>query len=221
MRLCLLLPLALLLVLSPGLALPIHAQQWTGALKMGGTVTRFSGETVSEDTNFEPRTGLAGGAAIGYDFGNGFAPQLEFLYVRKGAYFDADIQVGETLVPLRIRSDITYLEVPLLLLYRFETGGYVHPKLFAGPMIAFRLNARIQLRTRGSDITQAEDDNSLEDRDFGAVAGGGVEFDLSGQRLSVEARVALGMADITKPDPDFGDVKRHNQGIEILVGFVF
>ena len=204
--------LAALLVVAP-----VSAQQWTGSLKVGGAITNFSGDLASGNTDWDYRTGLAAGGALGYDFGNGFIPQLEATYVRKGAATDVDFNG----IPARIRSDLTYLTFPLLLQYRFDTGGYVHPRLFAGPMVAFQLDAHLTFEARTDGVEITEEDDSIESRDFGAVAGAALEIDVADQRLSVEARFSFGMSDITKPDPDLGDTTLKNQGVVILVGFVF
>ena len=88
-------------------------------------------------------------------------------------------------------------------------------------MIAFLLDSRIEFRDKESDLTQTEEDDSIEKRDFAIVFGAGVEVEVSDQRLSFEARAELGRADITKPDPDLGNPELHNTGIKILVGIVF
>ena len=178
---------------------------------------RKSGGRFREIVDFDPRVGLLGGAGVGYDFGTGFAVLAEVILARKGAY--SDIVLDNT--PIRIRFDLTYIEVPLLAQYRFDTGGYVHPKFFAGPMFALKQNSRVKLRALGSDLTQDEEDDSIEGTDFGAVVGAGVEVEVGDQRLSFEARASFGMADITRPDPDRGNPSLRNRGIEILVGFVF
>ena len=200
MRPHLLLCLVFLVALS--VATPAHAQRWTGALKAGGAITQFSGETLTS-VDFDPRVGLVGGVTLGYDFGTGFAVLAEMIYIRKGAFSDSPPNG----IPTRIRFDLTYLEVPLLAQYRFETSGYVHPKIFAGPMVAFLLDSRI--------------DESIENRDFGVVVGAGVEVEVSDQRLSFEARASFGMADITKPVLDQRDPSLRNTGIVFLVGVVF
>lgn len=206
------------LVVMFGLASPVRAQQWAGALKLGGTVTTFVGDTASGTVDWKSRAGLAGGVTIGYDLGNGFIPQFDLLYVRKGASGNTVLDDG---TPLAIRSDITYLEVPLLIAYRLEMRGRIHPKIVAGPMLALRLDARISSRVRGTTLEQTELDESIEKRDFGVVAGAGIDVDMGGQRVAFEVRAALGKADITKPDRDGNNPKLNVQGIEFMVGILF
>ena len=109
MRHPLLFCLVFLVVLSG--ATPAHAQRWTGALKAGSAISQFEGDTFS-GAEFEPRVGLVGGVTVGLDFSTGFALLSEAIYARKGAYFDLLLNDR----PTRIRSDLTYLEIPLLAL---------------------------------------------------------------------------------------------------------
>ncbi len=201
------------------LALPARAQQVTGALKIGGAVTSLSGGSGS---TFDPRGGLAGGVALGYDFGNGLIVQPEVLYVIKGAYANTEVDFfpddeNDVLVPIRARFDLTYLEFPLLVTYRFTTRGALQPKLFAGPSVAFKLDARVRFRARGgTGPTQTEEDDTVENVDYGGVVGAGAEFVVGSQRLSLEARALLGQANVRMANPAL-----HNVGVVFLLGIVF
>jgi hypothetical protein len=207
---------SLVLAASLFMVIPVAAQQYIGAIKFGGTVTNLSGDT---DTAFDPRTGLTGGVAVGYDFGNGFLVQPEILYVRKGAYadtfvesFDGDIIVP---IPVRARFDLTYLEVPLLAVYRFEGRG-LEPKIFAGPYVAYKLNALVELRPLAGGPSQSEQDDTVENFDFGGVAGVGTDFFVSGQRLSIDARAMFGQGNVRQAEPPLKLV-----GGVLMIGIVF
>ncbi|MFQ5569469.1 MAG: porin family protein [Rhodothermales bacterium] len=191
------------------LTLPVRAQQWTGSLKIGSAVTNFTG---GEKPSPEFRTSLVGGVALGYDFGNGLILQPELLYVTKGAYADREIDT----IPIRLRSDLTYLDIPFLVHYRFQGSGYMHPRLFAGPFLAFLLNAKVSFRAKGSDVTQTEDADDATSVDYGAVAGAGLEVEVGGQRLLFEARAFFGRANAREEDPPL-----QNMGAVFFVGIVF
>lgn len=206
------------------LALPSAAQQWAGAIKFGGALTTYSGDLAAGSTDWGYRAGIAGGGAIGYDFGNGLIAQLDITYVRKGATTDVT-QVG---IPTKLRSDLTYLVLPLSLQFRFFAGGRIHPRLFVGPAAAFQLEARIHLTTQESNgggrnfrLTQSEVDESIERIDLGAVAGAALEIEWGSQRILVEARYYAGLQDITKPHDVLGDTTIRNNGLLLLAGFVF
>jgi hypothetical protein len=197
-------------------ALPVIAQEYVAAIKLGGAVTTLSGET---DASFDPHAGLTGGAAVGYDFGNGFLFQTEILYVRKGVYadtfvesFDGDM-IAQT--PVRARFDLTYLEVPLLAVYRFE-GRSLEPKLFAGPYVAYNLNAVVEYRALAGGPTQSEQDDSAETFDYGAIAGVGTDFFVGGQRLSIDARALFGQGNVRQADPPLKFI-----GGVLMLGIVF
>ncbi len=201
------------------LALPARAQQVTGALKIGGAVTSLSGGSGS---TFDPRGGLAGGVALGYDFGNGLLFQGELLYVIKGAYADTELVVGSidgipVTQDIRARFDLTYLDVPLLLVYRFDRRRGPMPRVFVGPSVAFKLDARVRFRVRGSDgPTQSEEDDSIEGIEYGAVAGAGAEFFVGSQRVSFDVRALLGQSNVRNAEPELNNV-----GVAFFVGIIF
>ncbi len=196
---------------------PIHAQRWLGSIKLGSAITNFTGDLASGETDWDPRYGLAAGVAVGYDMGNGFIPQIEATYVRQGAATNVVFEG----IPARLRSDLTYLSIPLLLQYRFDTSGYVHPRIFAGPMVAFQLDAQLSLKADDTGVELNEADDSIESRDFGVVAGAALEIDVGSQRLTVESRFSFGFSDITKPNEEGVDTTLKNQGVILLVGIVF
>ena len=195
-----------------------RGQQYVGALKIGGAVSSLTGSSMSD---FEPRTGLAGGVAFGYDFGNGLAVIPEAIYVVKGAYadgFQPAIVNGELIeIPIRARFDLTYLEVPVLVSYRFFRRSRIEPRIFAGPSVAFKLGAQIRFRrTDGEGIEQTEEDDSVQSLDYGAVVGAGAGFVLSGQQMLIDVRASLGQANVRQADPAL-----HNIGVALFLSVTF
>ena len=187
----------LVLLLSFFLSTPSLAQQWAGALKIGVSAFTFSG---AQDP--DPRTALAGGMALGYDFGNGIIIQPELLYITKGA--SADRAIGA--IPVRVRSNLTYVDIPLLFQYRLNTPGTVHPKIFVGPSISFLLNATIDITPEGSNDTSREVLDDATTFDYGVVAGIGAEIEISGQRLVLEGRAFFGQTNAREDDPPINNV---------------
>ena len=209
--------LFLLLLTTSLLTVRPVAAQYIGAIKIGGTVTNFSGET---NTSTDPRAGLTAGVGLGYDFGNGFLFQPEILYVRKGAYANTFVEsISNDMIvqtPVRARFDLTYLEVPLLAVYRFE-GRRLEPRLFAGPYGAYKLNARVTFRPLDSDgPSQSDEDDSAESFDYGGIVGAGADFFLSGQRLSIDARAVFGQGNVRQANPPLKLV-----GSVLMIGILF
>ena len=194
-----------------------EAQQWTSSIKIGGASTVFKGDLAAGPTTWERRTGLAASASLGLDLGNGLSPMVEASYVRMGS----QTSVRYLGVPATLRSNLTYLAVPLLLQYRLNTRSNLHPRVFAGPVVAIQLDALIVLTARDGGATITEQDDSVEGIEYGAVVGAALDIDIVSQRLTLEGRFYSGQRDITKPDLVLGDTVLKNQGIIILVGILF
>ena len=190
---------------------PASAQEWTGALKLGGIVSTFSGDT---DTTFDPRLGWAGGGALGYDFGTGLVILPELLYVVQGAHFDDVVQDAN--LPVRVEFSISYAQLPLLIMYRFERRGTLNPKIYAGPMVGYKLDATRQLRAQDGGPTFTEEDPSIQNTDYGVVAGAGIERNWDVQRLSVEVRGLWGLTNLRDVEPAL-----YHRGVALMVGITF
>jgi hypothetical protein len=200
---------------------PAAAQGFRGEILIGVAATTLTGESVAD---FEPRTSLAGGAAFGYDFGNGLAVQPEVLYLLKGAA--AEMTVSElarlldepdnpSQTPVDLRFKIVYLEVPVLVHYRFETRTRFHPRLFAGPALAYRLDAKVSYGARDAGPTFTQDDESVRDVDYGLVFGAGVEVETGFERFTLGARATIGRANTRQREPAI-----RNSGVVFFAGIV-
>jgi len=172
------------------------------------------------------RTGFAGGVGVGFDLLGGWRIQPEVLYVVKGAdadfIFDNSENVlgsetpGSPGVPVHATFDLTYLEIPVLLVYTFQLPGIVRPKVFAGPSFSSKLDARVRFRAVGSNIEQEETDRSVQSLDAGAVVGAGLEISFgSSQRLSLGGRGTFGLSNARKRDPAL-----HNTSFVFFAGIV-
>lgn len=204
---------------------PSYAQTITGQIRLGSSITSFSGQSQS---TISPRAGLTAGVSLGYDFYNGLIIQADILYTTKGAYLEGEIDVdddGIPDVPIRARSDLTYLDVPLLLVYRFQNKGTVHPRFFVGPSVNLKLNSKIRFGPPGGELSQTEDDDSIKRLDYGGVAGAGLDIEVGSQIVTVEVRGILGLSTINKPQEAVGpnptSSEFKNTGVVILLGIAF
>lgn len=188
----------------------VRAQRIVGALKLGPAFSSFTGES---DATFETRASLAGGVALGLELRGGFYFLPELLYVTKGAWFDDRIDG----TPARVRFDLTYLELPLLLAYRFQTAGTVHPRLAAGPYVAYAMNRTARIEDQASDVVFNEGiEDLIETYDAGVAASVGAEVEVRAQRVLVEVRGSYGLANARTVEPAI-----HNAGLALLVGIMF
>ncbi len=175
--------------------------------------TTFSGDAATE---FDYRTSFGGGVSLAFTFPNGFSIQPELRYIVKGAKSDSAIVTGQE-VPLRVKSTISYLEIPVLAVYSFDVGASVKPRVFAGPYFASKLESSIEWQSTQGGLTQSEPDQSVESIDLGFVLGGGVEFEVAGERVVVGARGTFGRSDVR----DRPDAPLRNTGLEIFTQLIF
>jgi len=198
--------LMLLAACTPG---GLVAQQFSAELKVGLSGTTLRGDTSAE---FDPIARLAGGGALRYTWLNNFAVQTEVLYYIKGA--SGDSEIGG--VPIRATFDLTYLEIPILALYRFDTPGRLQPVFYAGPAMAFKLDARVSFRAKSGGPEFQEEDDTVRSQDLGLIFGTGVEFDVGGERLTVGLRATMGLSNAREAEPAL-----HNTALTLLFGVLF
>jgi hypothetical protein len=107
---------------------------------------------------------------------------------------------------------MSYIEVPVLFRYGFQTTGEIKPFVMAGPSLALQLSCNVE---EDGDKESCDDaygeDGSYGSFDFGLVLGAG----LSRDRLSLSVRYDLGLMNIANTDPWVSK----NRAIMILLGF--
>ena len=204
-------------LLAPALVLLTLAQpaaaQMSGSIKVGVSAATFRGETTLDYT---PKYGWTGSFGLGYDFGNGFAIVPELIYLVKGAETETtgayvaallgdEPSPGAGDIDVHLERQLTYAEVPVLVYYRLETRSGFHPRVFAGPSFGYKLNARLRFRAEGDAAEFDQADPSIEQVEYGIVAGFGAEVDTGGERLTVDLRTHVGRSNIRDTDPAVTD----------------
>ena len=206
--------LAILTVMAMALMATTAVAQDTGLVgkgfKLGLSMYTFGGD----DTEFEgvspgTRMGLGAGGFLTFALGPNFALQPELLYVQKGARYEE----GDASVTFKL----DYLDIPVLLKYRFPTEGSIRPNLFAGPVGSIKMSANIQMES-GGDEASVDMSDEVKGFDFGVALGGGLDFALSSSTLNFDVRYTLGLTDW--PDTDLGGSVRNN-GWLVTVGVGF
>jgi hypothetical protein len=79
--------------------------------------------------------GLAVGGFVTFALGPTLALQPELLYVMKGVRYERETD--------RLKFNLNYIDLPVLLKYRFATTGSMRPSLFAGPVASALLSAKM------------------------------------------------------------------------------
>ena len=178
-----LLSLALLAV-----ALPASAQATFG-IKLGINAATVSiededlliGELIDEaGPGFEfdkrSRLGFVGGLTADIPVSATFSFRPEILYTQKGYAFETtvdgafeDDEVGDFNGTQTFKID--YVEVPLLVAYRFPTQSTLDVALEVGPTLAYKLTTGIGCSGDFGDCDDDNDDDAVEDFDLGGAVG--------------------------------------------------
>jgi hypothetical protein len=192
------------LLLVPGWA---AAQDVSGGVKGGVNFANIVIDGDAADVNLESRIGWVAGGFVTWPVTPRFDIQPEALISVKGATVD---EFG-----LEVDLELTYLEFPILFRYGAPVSSGTSLKLFAGPSLAFKLDAEVN----GEFFGTSEDDDiddEVESFDFGLVIGAGIEAG----RLSLDGRYTWGLTNLANV-PDDDDVTVKNRVFSILVGFRF
>jgi len=185
--------LAIVLVLL--FATSVFAQGLAFGVKGGINYATLSGDDVV-DASY--KLGFAAGAVAAFDVMDMLVIQGEVLYSMKGAEYEGDIS-----------TDLTYIEIPVLIKYTIPMEGMIAPNLFIGPSLGILLSAE----SNDVDIKDA-----TKTTDFGIVFGAGADFDLGTGKVTVDARYNYGFSSIDDTAAEL-DVK--NGGISVMVGYLF
>ncbi|MCK5125539.1 MAG: PorT family protein [candidate division Zixibacteria bacterium] len=176
--------IALMVVVVCAMAFVSPAQAQTKTeigIKGGFGFANLTGDV----TGTKSALSLGGGGLIRFPLSPQFSIQPELLLILKGTMEKGDD--GEKL-------KLTYIEVPILAMYRPPTKGTVRPVFFTGPVLGLLLSAKV-----GDDDIK----ESLNGTDFGLVFGAGVDFETGAKgKIFLEARYTMGISNIAKDSGD-------------------
>ncbi len=212
--------MVVLAVMAVALAVEAAPAQETGLVgkgfKVGLSAYSFGGEdsdAMFSDWTTGSRIGLAAGGFLTFALGPNLALQPELLYVMKGVRYERETD--------RWKFNLNYIDLPVLLKYRFATTGSLRPNLFAGPVVSALLSAKmISYVLQYGEFQEADISSGVRDLDFGLAVGGGLDFALSGGTLAVDVRYVLPLTRwsdyVENEDPVL-----NNQGLLVMVGVEF
>ena len=185
------------------------AQRTTGGIKGGLNLARFSGDDAVDEQDL--LMGYCAGVFISFNLGDTLAIQPEILYTVKGMKLETGgIIFNET---AESTTEISYLEIPLLLKLSMSTEGSIIPRLFFGPAAAVKLDAKTKFEYAG--ISEEADVENIKDVDFGLVAGAGFDVGI----ITIEARYTLGLLSIN--DTELEEIDIRNAVFSVMAGFSF
>ena len=197
----------------------VNAQQITGGLKFGMTQTTFAGNLATGETSWDNISGIAGGVTAELNLYRGLSVVGEILYLRMGA--KTRVKYNRDF-PGLLTSRSSYLSVPILAQFRFESSGIIKPRFFLGGAALFALESVILVESSLARQIFIEEDDSIEFFDYGLMTGAGVDFHMASQRFTLEARYYRGQNDVTKATSETGEsTVLNNRGWAIMVGVLF
>jgi hypothetical protein len=183
--------------------------QFKAAIQLGMTGSTFRGGNLENNSAI---VRFGGGAALRYEYPSGFEFETGLFYVTKGSGLEGTYFQ----IPIEGTSEITYIEVPLLIGYRFMRTSRFSPRVYAGPAMAFKTDAQIKFNAKGSDIIQQEEDLTVEDKDLGLMFGVDVNTQFGSETLNFGIRTTLGYSNARTAKPEI-----YNSSIAAMVGIVF
>ena len=192
--------------IAQGQAAPLGPRITIGPF-VGMNYTTVYGSDV-EDT--DSRWDWAFGGQLDAAFGGAGLFRTGLLYSGRGAEGTED--------GLTIQIKLRYLEIPLLLGYRFPTTG-ARPYVLGGAQLGFKTGCTFE-GTDGNVTASFDcDDPDLDIADFktfdfGAVAGGGVIVPFGGNELTFDLRYTLGLTKIEET------TNAKNRGFTVGVGLM-
>jgi hypothetical protein len=111
---------------------------------------------------------------------------------------------------------LNYIELPLLLGYRFPTSGAVRPYVMGGGHVAFKAGCQVAGESGGVSASMSCEDAGIEVKstDFAAVGGAGLNFLAGANTVSVDLRYSLGLQDISEGN------SAKNRGFTLGLGYM-
>jgi len=191
------------------------------AFKLSGQ-TPYLGYEIDFMEHNNPLITFQFGLSQNVTLGRKFNIQPELLFVRQGLDYDISFLYEE----ITYRIKINYLQVPLIIYYRSAPEKKVHPGLFAGPYISFKLNA---VRELSNEENFNENPlTNIHDIDFGMLGGICMDFDFPTGQLNLELRTNFSLINMMDPIEGnlawyYGPPKEYvrNVSISILMGYRF
>ncbi len=152
------------------------AQKFEFGVKAGANISNFTGSNF-EDTKAKSLVGFHAGAFLSLFAGHNFAIQPEVLLSTQGAKVE-DVNTSD-----KADFKLTYINIPVMLKYRFNGGFYLE----AGPQLGFKVHEKV-------DGTSEE---FAKNTDFSVAGGLGYHSSIG---LGIGARYTAGISKL-------GDIK--------------
>ena len=197
----LLFPLALLLILAVAFS-SAQVKMAVGA-KVGlnlGNVSYDPG--LPSGITQSSRTGVVGGGTFLMMFsGVPLGVEADILYVMSGTKLEGDVRTPTGVVKLTQTEKVSFLQIPVLLVGKFQTKSIVSPYVYAGPALGIVLSAKTLVEAPGYESSETDSKSEVNSTDFALVFGGGAEFMVAKKiGITADVRYSLGLSDLSKDE---------------------
>ena len=172
-----------------------HAQHLNIGIKGGVNVYNVQNDN---NTEADPKLGLHFGLLGHMHLSDQFAFQPELLYSMQGSQ--------QTVAGTDVKTNLNYLNMPLLLQYMFDNGF----RLEAGPQLGLLLSAKTNIDNSDFDI-----EDNYEKTDVGIAMGIGYVNPATG--FGIDARYNHGLSSINAG----GSISSFNRGFQVGVFYLF
>ena len=113
--------------------------------------------------------------------------QPELLFISQGTQLKSDYIYDDVAYKISIR----YLQMPLLFSYWFLSDKTWHPRVYAGPYVSLKLNAKKSLEINGDK--EVSDFSQVKAYDLGLIFGFAFDIDLSKGQILLDMRLGYGL----------------------------
>lgn len=179
--------------------------------KVGGSRAKMSGDlshfqlitailttfTGAVEVDNDARIGLLGGAFLSINTSPTFSIQPEVLYSVKGMESKFRYSFGTSDFETVLQVKLTYVEVPVLLKYRFPTEGNFKPSIYAGPALGVSVKGEFDgehgaMDGDGLNLTTLDISN-VKSTEFSVVVGGELGIAMGNTTLFLDVRYTQGL----------------------------
>ena len=197
-------------LLVVALVIPMQAAaQFRAVIQAGVSNSSFRGSDLQNPSYI---TRMAGGGGLRYEYPSGFEFETGAYYVVKGGSLRGSFED----IPIEGISEITYVEIPVLIGYRLNPYKRLSPRLYAGPAMAFRSGSQITFNAIGSSFEQTEEDLTVEKKDLGLMVGVDFNARVRSETLTFGLRSTFGLSNARSEKPEI-----YNTAFALMAGIVF
>jgi hypothetical protein len=172
----------------------ISAFQWEWGLKTGMVQSKAGLSSDLPYTAVDSLNAFPLGSFLSFFFVEdqlGIQPEIHYS-VKEFEILEEDL--GQE---ISSKYKISYIEIPVLIAYRFPLRGRFKPGLVFGPCLGFAHKV-MEVQTAFANTEKRELDDNLKNQDFGLVIGGNVRYNIGSMNILLGLRYNLGLSNILK-----------------------